>query len=80
MEQHRNGQRFDGYYLYERRKHQPYDYRRKGLLNRIMSHKVYGTDNIILKTFLKYYENIILFWFDYADILWNFKNYRFRNR
>lgn len=76
----RNGYRFRNFYMYERKKHQPYDYRRKGLLNRILSNKVYNSKNKVLQAVLQEYNRVIMMWMDYADILWNFKNARFKNR
>lgn len=72
--------RFDSYWKYEKKLHQPYDYRHKGLLNRIMSNKIWNTKNPILQACLTVYESGILMVLNWADALWNFHNYRFRNR
>lgn len=80
IEQYENGKRFDHYYKYEQKRHQPYDYRHKGLLNRIMSNKIYNSKNKVLQAVLAEYNKIIMLWMNYADVLWNFKNPRFRNR
>ena len=75
-----NGTRYDNYWRYERKLHQPYDYRHKGLLNRLMSHKIWQTKNPILSACLNVFESNLLLILGYADELWNYQNYRFHNR
>ncbi len=75
-----NGYRFEYLKKYEKKLHQPYDYRTNGLLNKILSHKVHQTKNPILKQVLNIYEKNIEFMMSYVDILQNFFNYNWKNR
>ena len=60
--------------------HQPYDWEKKGILKKVMSHKITGTDNVILKAFLKTYENAILYCMKYAEVLSDYFWYLKHNR
>lgn len=80
MEQKPNGTRYDNYSLWESTKQTKYDFKRDGLLNKIMSKNIVNTDNPILKIMLNIYEYSIIFIFKYIDILKNFKNIHWSNR
>lgn len=75
-----NGNRYKIYKQYEHRLHSPYDYETNGLLNRILSNKIYNTTNPILKYILSVYEQSIIYLLKYVDILENFFNYNKFNR
>ena len=47
-----NGTRYNEFKLWEDTKNQPYDYKEKGLVNHILSNKIYNTTNPILKFIL----------------------------
>lgn len=74
------GTRYKNYELFENKLHQPYNYERYGLLNKIVSHKITDTKNIVLKNVLKYYEQSFIFAMKYVDRLKHFKNYNWVNR
>ena len=48
--------RYKYYNSYEKKLHQPYDYERYGMMNKIISNKIVNTRNNILKVILQYYE------------------------
>lgn len=75
-----NGTRFRDYNLYGTQLHQPYDYKRYGLLSKIMSHKIWSTKNPVLRYILNIYEQELEFCMQYVDILHNFYNYNWKNR
>lgn len=75
-----NNTRFSNYYLYEYKKHQPYDYKNNGLMKRIIPAKVYNTTNPILKWFLGVLDTSLIFNMKYIDKLKHFKNYTNKNR
>lgn len=75
-----NGTRYINYCDWEVRKNTPYDYKRKGLLNKILSHKITESNNEILKLILSYYERSIIFLLNYTDELKHFKNPHWKNR
>lgn len=74
------GTRHKNYELFESKLHQPYNYERYGLLNKIISHKIVNTKNTVLKNVLKYYEQSFIFAMKYVDRLKHFKNYNWVNR
>lgn len=74
------GTRYKNYELFENKLHQPYNYERYGLLNKIVSHKITDTKNTVLKNVLKYYEQSFIFAMKYVDRLKHFKNYNWVNR
>lgn len=80
MEIYKNGEQFKYNWKLSNLKHQPYAYKRKGILNKVLSNKIYNTKNKLLKAVLVKYEELIQFWFECADILGNFQNYREKNR
>lgn len=72
--------RYKNYTLYENKLHQPYDYERYGLIEKIVSNKLANTTNSILKVILSYYEKSFVFVMKYVDRLKHFKNYNWANR
>lgn len=80
MNYNSNGNRYKHYQAWENVKNAPYDYERHGLLNKIMSHRIYNTTNEPLKVLLNYYERSLVFLMQYVDILKNFKNPYWKNR
>ena len=80
MEIRPNGTRFVEKYKWEDAKNMPYDYEHKGLLSKIMSHKIVENHNIILQLIMQFYEKSLIFVMKYTDILKNFKNHHWKNR
>jgi hypothetical protein len=80
MEVRSNGERYKCYKSYERTLHEPYDYERFGLNNKILSHKLTNTKNPILKGILDIYEKNLVFLMKYVDVLQNIFNYNWKNR
>lgn len=74
------GTRHKNYELFEKKLHQPYNYERYGLLNKIISHKIVKTKNDVLKKILNFYEKSFVFVMKYVDKLKHFKNYNKVNR
>ena len=75
-----NGNRYKHYQHWENVKNAPYDYERYGLLNKIMSNRIYNTTNEALKLILSYYEKSLIFVMKYVDRLKHFKNPYWKNR
>lgn len=80
MTSRENGTHLHIYRNWEDKKHQPYDYKRDGLLKHLLSNRIVNTTNPILKDILNIYENLMVFAMDYVGILNNFHNYTQRNR
>jgi len=80
MEVHANGHRYYDKDKWEILLNQPYNYVKKGLVNKLLSHKLYNTTNPITKIVLQYYEKSLVFLMQYVDMLKNFKNYNWKNR
>lgn len=57
-----------------------YDFEHDGLLDKLMSHSITDTNNIILRFVLSVIENSIVFISKYIDSLKSFKNYVKKNR
>ena len=75
-----NGNRYKHYQHWENVKNAPYDYERYGLLNKIMSNRIYNTTNEALQVILSYYERSLIFVMKYVDRLKHFKNPYWKNR
>lgn len=75
-----NGNRYKHYQHWENVKNAPYDYERYGLLNKIVSNRIYNTTNECLKIILNYYEKSLVFVMKYVDRLKHFKNPYWKNR
>jgi hypothetical protein len=75
-----NGNRYKHYQHWENVKNAPYDYERYGLLNKIVSNRIYNTTNEYLKIILNYYEKSLVFVMKYVDRLKHFKNPYWKNR
>ena len=80
MQYNENGTRYKNYHLWEKRKNDKYNYEKNGLLQHILSNKIVGSKNPVLKFMLGYYEKSIIFLLKYIDELKNFKNYHRKNR
>lgn len=80
MEVKPNGDRYNCFKKWESRKHMPYDYANEGLVNKIMSNKIYNTENPILRGLISVFEQAIVCCLKYADVLANYKDFRNRNR
>lgn len=76
----KNGTRYTNYCLWESRKEVPYNYKREGLLNKIMSHVILNSDNTVLKIILNFCESSLIFLLNYVDELKHFKNPHWKNR
>ena len=75
-----NGNRYKHYQHWENVKNAPYDYERYGLLNKILSNRIYNTTNEYLRIILNYYEKSLVFVMKYVDRLKHFKNPYWKNR
>ena len=80
MNIHENEHRYNTYRLWEKKKHQPYDYVNEGLVNKIVSNRIANTSNPVLRMMLNIYENMCVFVLRYIDILQHFHNYTKYNR
>jgi hypothetical protein len=80
MEVRGNGMRFYNYDKWEHSKYESYNYKKQGLLNRVMSPAIVNTNNPFLRVILQYVESSLVFVMQYVDILKNFKNVRWKNR
>jgi hypothetical protein len=80
MEYRENGTHFNDYVEWEIILNAPYDYKRKGFLQHVMSNRIVNTDNVILKNVLRYYEQTLINLMQYVDRLKHFKNYHWKNR
>ena len=75
-----NGTQYLGYRKWDSLKNAPYDYAQDGLLQHLISHRIYQSQNPVLRYVLSYYEKSIVFLLKYIDILKNFKNIHWLNR
>lgn len=75
-----NGARYTEYRQWESMKHLPYDYEHDGLARKVLSHKIWDTENPVLKRIVGVWETSLVWCMKCADILCNYKNYLYRNR
>ena len=80
MIQNPNGEHYKQYVYWDKKLHQPYDYKRYGLMNKIISHKLWNTKNPFLKYIIKFIEKSMIYALQEADMLKNFFNYNYWNR
>lgn len=80
MEIRNNGTRFYNYRDWEDIKNAPYDYKRQGLNQHILSNVIVRSNNKILQSILKFFEGSLIYLMSYVDHLKNFKNYHWVNR
>ena len=80
MEIKNNGERYSEYRKWENMKHLPYDYERDGLIKKVVSNKIWNTDNVVLKSLTNVWEISLVWCMKCVDILNNYKNYLYRNR
>lgn len=74
MEYRQLGTRYKGIHKYDIIKHQPYDYRANGLLNKILPTVITNTTNKTTRLVLEFVESVQLFLLGYVDELKHFKN------
>ena len=77
---HLNGTRYIKYDEWGVKKNIPYNYRKNGIVDKILSHKIVESNNEVLNLILNYYENSIIFLLNYVDILKHFKDPHWKNR
>lgn len=70
----------DEYSAWDEAKNLPYDYKKEGLVQHIMSPAIINAKNPITKYIINVYESSIIFVFKYIDELKNFKNIHWKNR
>lgn len=80
MIEKQNGDHYRMNKYWDNKLHAPYDYVERGLNKRIMSHKLWNTNNQFLRNILSFVETSIDYVMETADILFNFYNYNWKNR
>lgn len=87
METSPNGTRYKDFDKWEIKLHQPYDYKRKGLLKHLLSHKIIEATQVdgkwkpsALGMLLNCIETSLVLIMRLVDRLKNFKNYAYTNR
>lgn len=78
MEYRKPYTRYEYLESFNRAKHQPYDYKKNGLLNKMLSPAITQTQNKTTRLILEFVESVVTFWMDYVDELKNFKNWSYR--
>lgn len=78
MEYRPLGTRDRVYQQYNDTRNNPYDYRNKGLLIKVLPRVITGTTNESLRRVLGSIELLFVNILDYIDILRNFKNWNYR--
>lgn len=80
MKVYENGHRFENYDEFEHRLHQPYNYKKEGLLKHLVSHKITESNNKALQIMLSFVNYSFVHLLQYTDHLKQFKNYLWKNR
>lgn len=80
MKAYQNGHRFRDYDRFESKLHQPYDYKKNGIIQHIISHKIIESPNRVLQAMLRFVDESFIHLFRYTDELKYFKNYLWKNR
>ena len=80
METYNNGHRYENLRIYDKLKHNPYDYKRNGLIKHLVSPRIANTKNPVLRFIVNTVENSIIYTLQYIDILKNYFNYTWYNR
>lgn len=75
-----NGTRYIKYDEWGVRKNSPYNYKKNGLVDKILSYRITHSDNEVLNILLNFYEQSIFFLLRYVDELKYFKNPHWKNR
>ena len=75
-----NMHRFSKYYLLETRLHCPYNYKKEGLISRLMSVNITKSDNLLTKRIVTFVESTIFFMLNSVDILNNWRKWTLHNR
>lgn len=78
MRYQRIGSHFNIYKSYEFRRHLPYDYKRNGIINKMISPIIYNTKNKTTKMLVDFIEAFAQFFTEYVGDLKNFKNFYYR--
>lgn len=78
MEYRKNGTRYNYLKLYQNAKHMPYDYRHKGLLNKVLPAVITQTTNNTTKLILTFIETVFVELLDYVKELQHFKNWNYK--
>lgn len=78
MEYRISGTKYKYLKSYNHEKHKPYDYKRDGLLNKVMSPTIVNTTNQTTKLVLDFVETVFIFLLEYVDQLKHFKNWNYR--
>jgi hypothetical protein len=78
MEYRAPGTRYRNLHRYDHIKHAPYDYKRHGLLNKILPSVITDTKNATTRIVLDFVEATAFFLLDYVDRLKQFKNPHFK--
>lgn len=63
---------------YNQAKHQPYDYKRNGLLNKLLPAVITTTQNKTTKLVLSFLETVFIGLIDYVAELQHFKNWNYK--
>lgn len=79
MQTYENGYKYKNNELWEKKLHDPYDYK-KGLLKHLLSNKLVNSTNPILQSVIRIFDTAIIFMLSSADELRHFKNYNWKNR
>lgn len=74
MKYYKPGHHYNVLKNYEFRRHQPYDYRKKGILNRLISPVIMNTKNTTTRMVIQFVETVAQFLVEYVGELRNFKN------
>lgn len=75
-----NGTRFDEYRNYEELLHTPYEYKKHGLMNKLISKNIIDSKNRALRLIITLYDQTFFYLLSKVDRLKNFKNWLSRNR
>ena len=78
MEYRKNGTRYNYLKLYQNAKHMSYDYRHKGLLNKVLPAVITQTTNNTTKLILTFIETVFVELLDYVKELQHFKNWNYK--
>ncbi len=80
MTVYENLHRFAEYYNFEQHKSLKYNYKQKGLIERLISPVLYNTKNVITKKLVTYVESGIMYMLKCIDIYKNRNNWTSKNR
>ena len=78
MEYRRIGTKYEYIKLHSKEHSKPYNYKRNGLLSKIMSPVIVNTENKVTQLVLRFVETAAIFLLGYVDELKHFKNWGFK--